>query len=110
MPLFSSPFVRLSFAPARSSFALLKTIVRPGRLILGKHLRCGQLLAYRSRDVRGIPPRSPNARDLGHPAASVIVAWPYAPQTTSAPVPVRGIDRRVLGERRLHLAAPQRNP
>ena len=35
----SFPFVRLSFAPAPSSFALLKTIVRPGRVILGKHLR-----------------------------------------------------------------------
>ena len=38
MPLFSFPFVRLSFAPAPSSFALLKTIVRSGKLILGKRV------------------------------------------------------------------------
>jgi hypothetical protein len=37
IPLFSSPFVCLSFAPAPSFFALLKTIVRPGRVILCNH-------------------------------------------------------------------------
>ena len=38
MPLFSFSFVRLSFAPAPFSFALLKTIVRPGRIIFCMHL------------------------------------------------------------------------
>jgi hypothetical protein len=37
--LFSSPFDRFSFAHAPSSFALLKTIVRPEQIILRKRLR-----------------------------------------------------------------------
>src|ERR1035437_7848194 len=41
---------------------------------------------------------------------SVIVAWPYDPQTTSTPAPVRGIDRHVLGETRLHLDTSQPIP
>src|ERR1035441_8501927 len=39
--------------------------------------------------------------------ASIIVASPDAPQTTSAPVPVRGIDQQVLGETRLRLGISQ---
>jgi hypothetical protein len=41
VPLFSSPFVCLSFAPAPSTFASLKTIVLPGKLILRKELETG---------------------------------------------------------------------
>jgi hypothetical protein len=43
------------------------------------------------------------AMQSGGTSASVIVASPDAPQTTSAPVPVRGIDRLASGVTRLHL-------
>jgi hypothetical protein len=42
VPLFSSPFVRISFAPAPSSFSQLKTIVRPGMVILCKLFSVGR--------------------------------------------------------------------
>jgi hypothetical protein len=38
VPGFSSPFGRFSFAPAPSTFALLKTILHQGKLILRKQL------------------------------------------------------------------------
>jgi hypothetical protein len=53
--LSSSPFDRFFFAPATSFFALLNTIVRPGKEMICNHLRWGQLLAIRSREVRGFP-------------------------------------------------------
>ena len=40
------------------------------------------------------------------PGPSVIVASPDAPRTTSAPVPVREIDRRASGKMRLCLDLP----
>jgi hypothetical protein len=88
VPLFSFPFVRLSFAPAPSSFALLKTIVRSGKLILGNHLsirsrrapRCGGLrlgekqgIEYREQPARGgswSPPLAPEKRRKDRAPAS----------------------------------------
>ena len=82
MPLFSSPFVRLSFAPEPSSFALLKTIVRPGKLILRNHLRWGgRRLRATEFVVSQVPKSGPGA-----PGASsfVLLKTYYAPREVNS--------------------------
>jgi len=67
---FSSPFDRFSFAPAASTFTQLKTIVRPGRVIICKQFLSREQGTGGDAEVRGFPPFAKYAKD-GHPASFI---------------------------------------
>ena len=117
MSRFSSPFDRFSFAPAPSSFALLKTIVRPMSVIICKPLRglAVQADGACAPGVRGFPglasetranrPFIAKSRDeraqlvITHRDSSELTIGPPAQKATAGPsTPLRSAqDDRVIG-------------